>query len=72
MGRKIENTTDICTYKKLAVQWLNEVLYFVKSSVMTDILVLRDHQLLVATKRQPCEKNYTINLIYLKPILEIL
>jgi hypothetical protein len=36
------------TYKKLAVQWLNEALCFVSSSVVADSLVLRNRQLLVA------------------------
>jgi hypothetical protein len=36
------------TYKKLAVQWLNEALCFVSSSVLADSLVLRNRQLLVA------------------------
>jgi len=39
------------TYKKLAVQWLNEALYFVSSFVVADILVLRNRQLLVAANR---------------------
>jgi hypothetical protein len=39
------------TYKKLAVQWLNEVLYFVSSFVVADSLVLRNRQLLVAANR---------------------
>jgi hypothetical protein len=39
------------TYKKLAVQWLNEVLCFVSSSVVADSLELRNRQLLVAAKR---------------------
>jgi len=39
------------TYKKLAVQWLNEDLCFVSSSVVADSLVLRNRQLLVAAKR---------------------
>ena len=39
------------TYKKLAVQWLNEALCFASSSVVTDSLVLRNRQLLVAAKR---------------------
>jgi len=39
------------TYKKLAVQWLNEALCFVSSSVVADSLVLRNRQLLVAAKR---------------------
>ena len=36
---------------KVAVQWLNEVLCFVASSVVADSLVLRNRQLLVAAKR---------------------
>jgi hypothetical protein len=39
------------TYKKLAVQWLNEALRFVSSSVLADSFVLRNRQLLVAAKR---------------------
>jgi len=40
-------------YKKLAVQWLNEALFFVSSFVVADSLVLRNRQLLVAAKRYP-------------------
>ena len=49
----IENRTTAgnSTYKKLAVQWLNEALCFVSSSVLADSLVLRNRQLLVAAKR---------------------
>jgi len=39
------------TYKKLAVQWLNETLCFVSSFVVADSLVLRNRQLLVAANR---------------------
>jgi hypothetical protein len=39
------------TYKKLAVEWLYEVLFFVSSFVVADSLVLRNRQLLVAAKR---------------------
>jgi hypothetical protein len=39
------------TYKKLAVQWLNEALYFVSRSVVADSFVLRNRQLLVAANR---------------------
>jgi len=39
------------TYKKLAVQWLNEALYFVSSLVLADSFRLRNRQLLVAAKR---------------------
>ena len=43
--------THNSTYKKLAVQWLNEALCFVSGSVVADSLVLRNRQLLVAAKR---------------------
>jgi hypothetical protein len=36
------------TYKKLAIQWLNEALCFVSSSVLADSFRLRNRQLLVA------------------------
>jgi hypothetical protein len=42
---------DNSTYKKLAVQWLNEHLCFVSSVVLADSFVLRNRQLLVAAKR---------------------
>ena len=38
-------------FKKLAVQWLNEVLCFVSSSVVADNFVLRNRQLLKPAKR---------------------
>jgi hypothetical protein len=48
------------TYKKLAVQWLNEALCFVSSSVVADSFRLRNRQLLVAAKRwQQWYGNYT-------------
>jgi hypothetical protein len=46
-----ESTTANSTYKKLAVQWLNEALWFVLSFVITNSLVLRNRQLLVAANR---------------------
>jgi hypothetical protein len=42
---------DNSTYKKLAVQRLNEALCFVSSSVVADSFRLRNRQLLVAAKR---------------------
>jgi hypothetical protein len=39
------------TYKKLAVQWLNEALFFVSSSVLAYSLVLRNPLLRQAPKR---------------------
>jgi len=44
------------TYKKLALQWLNEALCFASSSVLADSLVLRNRQLLVAANRQAVKK----------------
>jgi hypothetical protein len=56
MENVVANLTDRkptanSTYKKLAVQWLNEVLCFVSNSVVADSLVLRNRQLLVAANR---------------------
>ena len=48
--RRNERTAN-STYKKLAVQWLNEALCFVSSSVVADSFVLRNRQLLVAANR---------------------
>jgi hypothetical protein len=44
-------TAGNSTYKKLAVQWLNEALCFVLSFAVADSFVLRNHQLLVAANR---------------------
>ena len=44
-------TTANSTYKKLALQWLNEVLCFVSSSLLADTFRLRNRQLLVAANR---------------------
>jgi hypothetical protein len=49
------------TYKKLAVQWLNEALCFVSRSVVTDNFVLRNRQLLVAANRYGQFNETTIN-----------
>jgi len=55
MGRQTttekEERRHNSTYKKLAVQWLNEALCFVSSFVVADSFVLRNRQLLVAAKR---------------------
>ncbi len=45
------STAGNSTYMKLAVQWSNEDLCFVSSSVVADSFVLRNRQLLVAAKR---------------------
>jgi len=47
-----EARTGNSSYKKLAVQGLNEVLFFVSSFVVAESLVLRNRQLLVAANRQ--------------------
>ena len=47
------------TYKKLAVQWLNEALCFVSSFVVADSFRLRNRQFLVAANR--CEKLKHLN-----------
>jgi hypothetical protein len=39
------------TYKKLAVQWLNEVNFFNQTFLQVDSFVLRNRQLLIAAKR---------------------
>jgi hypothetical protein len=49
--RTDSRAADNSTYKKLAVQWLNEVLCFVSSLVVADSFVLRSRQLLVAANR---------------------
>jgi hypothetical protein len=47
-----DNTlADNSSYKKFAVQWLNEALCFVSSLVVADRFRLRNRQLLVAAKR---------------------
>jgi hypothetical protein len=55
-GRNINNgrhrtAATNSTYKKLAVQWLNEALCFVSSSVVVDSLVFRNRQLLLVANR---------------------
>ena len=52
MERMERNLTPYnSTYPKVAVQWLNEALCFVSSSVVADSFRLRNRQLLVAAKR---------------------
>jgi hypothetical protein len=46
-----KSTGGNSSYKKLAVQWLNEILCFVTSSVLADSFRLRNRQLLVAANR---------------------
>jgi len=49
--RTDRRTADNSTYKKLAVQWLNEALCFVLSFVVAANLVLRNRQLPLAANR---------------------
>ena len=49
-GRQ-KHRTDNSGFKKLAVQWLIEHLFFVSSSVLADSFVLRNRQLLKPTNR---------------------
>ncbi len=46
-----QKTVPNSSYKKLALQWLNEALSFVSSSVLADSFELRNRHLLVAVKR---------------------
>jgi len=46
-----EKTAYNSTYKKLAVQWLNEALCFESSFLLADNFVLQNRQILVAAKR---------------------
>jgi hypothetical protein len=48
---KLEQRTANSTYKKLAVQWLNEALCFVSSSVLADSFMLRNSLLRQASNR---------------------
>jgi hypothetical protein len=48
-GRKKGSSNS--TYKKLAVHWLNETLFFVSSFVVADSFRLRNRQLLLAANR---------------------
>jgi len=43
-------TTANSTYKKLAIQWFHEALWFVSISAVADSLVFRKRQLLLAAK----------------------
>jgi len=49
--RTTRKAADNSTYKKLAVQWLNEVQYFNQPFVQVDSFVLRNRQLLIAANR---------------------
>jgi len=49
--RTERKAADNSGFKKLAVQWLIEHLFFVSSSVLADSFVLRNRQLLKPAKR---------------------
>jgi hypothetical protein len=51
MHKQQRKTPYDSTYKKLAVQGLNKALCFVSSFVVSDSLMLRNRQLLVAAYR---------------------
>ena len=48
---KEEHRTDNSSYKKLAVQWLNEVQFFNQTFAQVECFVLRNRQLLIAANR---------------------
>jgi hypothetical protein len=53
--------THNSTYKKLAVQWLNEVQFFNQNFVQVDSIVLRNRQLLIAANRYgSCPKSAAV------------
>ena len=58
------------TYKKLAVQWLNEVQFFNQTFVQVDSFVLRNRQLLIAANRQAVKKLKTFKISTLNFILQ--
>jgi len=47
----MKKTAYNSTYKKLAVQWINEVQFFNQTLVQVESFVLRNRQLLIAAKR---------------------
>lgn len=49
--RSKRTTTGNSGFKKLAVTWLNEHLFFVSSAVLADSFELRNRQLLKLAKR---------------------
>ena len=51
MRNKLVKPAHNSTYKKLAVQWLNEVQFFNQSFVQVESFVLRNRQLLIAANR---------------------
>jgi hypothetical protein len=51
-------TSANSTYPKVAVQWLNQTLYFYQSLCLIDSEVLRNRHLRVAAKRQAVKKPH--------------
>ena len=51
LHRPKRSTGHNSTYKKLAVQWLNEVQFFNQTLVQVESFVHRNRQLLIAAKR---------------------
>ncbi|MCO5254335.1 MAG: hypothetical protein M9892_08240, partial [Bacteroidetes bacterium] len=49
-GRWTRTPAPNSTYKKLAVQWVNEVQFFNQTFVQMDSFALRNRQLLIAAK----------------------
>ena len=56
-ARRTRTPAPNSTYKKLAVQWINEVQFFNQTFVQVESFVLRNRQLLLAAKR--CMKPLT-------------
>jgi len=58
------NTSHNSTYPKVAVQWLNQALYFYQSLYLVDSEALRNRHLRVAAKRyhQGEEKTETTTM----------
>ncbi len=72
MSLKEEQRPRNSTYKKLAAQWLHEALCFVLSSVVADSFRLRNHQLLVAAKRQAVKKPLFFLFWETQPFLRLI
>jgi len=51
MDKLTRKTATNSTYQKVAVQWLNQALYFYQSFCLVDSEVLRNRHLRVAAKR---------------------
>jgi hypothetical protein len=48
--KNLKTPADNSSYKKLAVQWLNEVQFFNQNFVQVESFVLQNRQLLIAAK----------------------